>query len=345
MRFRRVPLAEAEGHILGHNVSEGGRRLLRKGGRLSAADVARLAEAGLTSVYVAEISPDDVNEDAAAERIASALVGQSRGLSSKPLGTGRVALRAAERGVVHVSLDGVVALSSVPGVTLATAPAFSVAERGGLVATLKIIPFALPSASVERAVAIAAGAPLVVRPLVQQRVRLVVSGSRGQESKLLPAYRDSFARRLSALGQSDVAAEFVALASEPEAELGAAIARQLDAGAGLVIVAGETATMDRDDLTAVAVERAGGRVAAFGAPVFPGNLLLLAYRGAQAIVGAPGCARARARNVVDLVLPRLLAGEQLGPREVAALGPGGLIGGAADSVEARDVTEDDDAHG
>ncbi|MGH9368669.1 MAG: hypothetical protein ACRD3M_13455, partial [Thermoanaerobaculia bacterium] len=41
--------------------------------------------------------------------------------------------------------------------------------------------------------------------------------------------------------------------------------------------------------------------------------------------GAPGCARSRKVNVVDWVLPRLLAGERLTRRDLAAMGAGGLL--------------------
>jgi molybdenum cofactor cytidylyltransferase len=340
MKFRRVPLAHAEGHILGHNVSHEGRRVLRKGGRLLAQEIALLARSGQSSVYVAELEPDDVNEDVAAQRVAAALQAPGSGLECKPLGTGRVALRARSLGVVELTAELVIELNSIAGVTLATQPRYTVAARGALVGTLKIIPFALPVALVEQAEAIARRGPLAVIPLASKRVRIVVSGSPGQEGKLLPAYRASLERRLTALGSSDVVSEFVALGDEPEEQLGSAVKRALDAGAELVIVAGETATMDQDDLAAVAIQRAGGGVTAFGAPVFPGNLLLLGYRGLQAILGAPGCARGHARNVVDLILPRLLLGERLGPREIAQLGPGGLIGGGSDAVEAADVTSD-----
>jgi len=104
-----------------------------------------------------------------------------------------------------------------------------------------------------------------------------------------------------------------------------ALERQASAGSEIVIVVGETATMDADDLIPQAIRRAGGQVSVVGAPVFPGNLLLLGYREQMAILGAPGCARSRAPNVIDLLLPRLLSGERPGPREVAELGLGGLL--------------------
>jgi molybdenum cofactor cytidylyltransferase len=66
-------------------------------------------------------------------------------------------------------------------------------------------------------------------------------------------------------------------------------------------------------------------VLAFGAPVDPGNLLLLGYLGAVPVIGAPGCSRSPKQNVIDLVLPRLLAGDRLGRADLAAFGHGGLL--------------------
>jgi molybdenum cofactor cytidylyltransferase len=66
-------------------------------------------------------------------------------------------------------------------------------------------------------------------------------------------------------------------------------------------------------------------VEALGAPVDPGNLLMIAYLGDVPIVGAPGCARSRRENIVDWVLPRLLAGDRLSRADLTSLGHGGLL--------------------
>ena len=74
------------------------------------------------------------------------------------------------------------------------------------------------------------------------------------------------------------------------------------------------------------MKAAGGEIEVYGAPVDPGNLLMLAYVNGVPVVGAPGCVRSRSANVVDLVLPRLLAGEHLTRDDIAGLGHGGLLG-------------------
>jgi molybdenum cofactor cytidylyltransferase len=79
----------------------------------------------------------------------------------------------------------------------------------------------------------------------------------------------------------------------------------------IIILAGETAIMDSHDIAPRAVERSGGEVTCFGAPVDPGNLLMLAYLDGVPIVGAPGCVRSQKTNVIEWVLPPLLAGERL----------------------------------
>ena len=64
----------------------------------------------------------------------------------------------------------------------------------------------------------------------------------------------------------------------------------------------------------------------FLAPVEPGNLLLLGYKDDVPVVSAPGCFRPNRPNVVDLILPPMLARYRLTGWELAALGHGGLLG-------------------
>ena len=64
MRFGPVPLDQAEGKILGHNISgQDGRRAFKKGKPLSAVDVTALSQIGRKVVYVAEVESDDVGEN------------------------------------------------------------------------------------------------------------------------------------------------------------------------------------------------------------------------------------------------------------------------------------------
>ena len=336
MRFERLPLEQAAGQILGHNVYDAsGRRVLRKGRALSEDDVERLAALGRRSIYVARLEEGDVSEDRAAARIAEAAAGE--GLRRSPARTGRVNLYAARRGLLRLDLERLAALNSLDGVALAVLPADSAAAEGRMVATLKIIPYALPDEAVRQGEAIASGRRSDKPPILRlseippRRVGLILSGSPAARERIERGFRTALEARLGALGATLETVEFVPLDDDlGERRLAAAIGRLLDAdssevGLDLLILAGETAIMDRRDIAPRAIERAGGAIECFGAPVDPGNLLLLAYRREVAILGAPGCARSPKTNIVDLVLPRLLAGDRLRRADVAALGHGGLL--------------------
>jgi molybdopterin biosynthesis enzyme len=138
----------------------------------------------------------------------------------------------------------------------------------------------------------------------------------------------AIAGRVADLGGHVIGPEW---APPDEVAVAAAIERVRAAAAEVIIVAGETSVMDMDDVTPAGVRRAGGRIEHFGAPVEPGNLLLLAYlpageAAALPVIGAPGCVRSRDANIVDLLLPRILAGEHVRRRDIVALGHGGLLG-------------------
>ncbi|HVS12312.1 MAG TPA: molybdopterin-binding protein [Thermoanaerobaculia bacterium] len=327
MRFGPVPVSSAAGGILGHNVfSAEGRRLLRKGSVLAAADVELLRSLGRELVYVAELEPGDVGEDEAAARIADACCSAS--LRRSGPATGRVNLHARERGVVRVAVEALAELNRLEGVTLATLRDRSVADGGKMVATLKILPYALPDEVVARAERLGRErGPLVeLAPLPARRVGLVVSGSEGSQEKTTASFASALARRLERLGSRLVRTDFVVSAEDSApTDLAAALRAHVDAGVELVVLAGETAIQDRDDLACRALEQAGGEVVCFGAPVDPGNLLMIGRLDGAPVLGAPGCARSPKRNIVDLVLPRLLIGEQVTREDVVALAHGGLL--------------------
>jgi molybdenum cofactor cytidylyltransferase len=326
-RFGPVPLEEAEGKILGHNVAAlDGTRALRKGRPLTAEDINLLRQLGRRVVYVAELGPEDVGEDAAARRIGQAALGDGLRLSASA--GGRVNLVATIQGVLRVDAERVLRVNASEGVTLATLVSHSPVRPGQVVATLKVIPFAVPEAMVRASeTVVTEGGPILrVDALVPCTVGLIVSGSASARERIVQGLETPLRTRVESLGSTLGPIDFVPLEDEAdEAALAAALRRQVDSGAGLVILAGETAIVDRHDIAPRAIERAGGEVAGFGAPVDPGNLLLVGYLGATAILGAPGCARSSKPNVVDLVLPRLLAGERLTRTDIASLGHGGLL--------------------
>jgi carbon monoxide dehydrogenase subunit G/molybdopterin biosynthesis enzyme len=326
-RFGPAPLEEAIGAILARNVSGGeGTPLFRKGRVLTAEDVSALRAHGRTRVYVARPRPGDIHEDAAAGGVAHALIGP--GLRASGPSAGRVNLMAELRGVVRVDAARLEHVNRIPGVTAATLPDGTAVTADQMVATVKIIPFAIPEESLEevQTIAGASGPLLRLDPLPERRVALLLGGAPAARERVERQFADVIRTRVEGLGSRLESVEYLALDEEGGEEgLAAAISRLQATGVDLVVLAGETAVVDAEDIAPRAIRRAGGTVTAFGAPVDPGNLLLVAYVGSLPVLGAPGCARSPRPNVMDLVLPRLLAGERLDQAALAALGHGGLL--------------------
>lgn len=319
MNMQMLPTAMTVGKILCHNIDDGrGGKAFAKGHTIQADEVARLKELGHESVYVVTLDAGDVHEDAAATRLARALVGD--GVEPTMASTGRVNLLSLHHGVVAVNAAALLAVNSIEGLTAATLPAHSVVEAGKIVATIKIIPYAVSETSLRRAEQVEKA--IGVRPLRQLSVPLILTGSAAAHDKVVATFEPPLRERIQALGSQPQPAAYVP--EEPTA-IAQAITAALQSNPGLIIIAGQTSIMDKDDITPQGIRLAGGRIEHYGVPVEPGNLLLLAYIGDVPVMGAPGCARSRQTNVIDLVLPRLLSGEQITRQDLIALGIGGLL--------------------
>jgi len=199
MRFGEVPVEEAEGAILAHNLKLGP-TALKKGRVLSRADVGVIAASGLATVTVARLDPEDVGEDEAAERVAAAAVGP--GVSAAMPFTGRANLFAEARGLLVFDRERIDRLNLVDeAVTLGTLPPFTVVEPRQMVATVKVIPFSAPEEAVRQCVtaAISEGPLLRVATFRRLSVGLVQTRLPGLKESILDKTIQVTEGRLAAL--------------------------------------------------------------------------------------------------------------------------------------------------
>jgi len=328
MRLEMRPLEAAVGHIVCHNIPDPqGRKALAKGRVLRADDLPRLAGLGLRELRVAVLDPDDVHEDEAARRLAAALAGP--GVTAGPAHAGRANLHAAVLGPLAVDVAALLAINELDGLTAATLPAHALARPGQTLATIKVIPFAVPAADLARAEALGreTGGVLRVPELRLRAVGVVLVSSLAARARVERGVFPAVEGRVRDLGGAVLACRYV---PPDEAAVAEALEGLRAGGAELIVAAGETSVVDLEDVMPRGVRLAGGRVEHYGAPVEPGNLLLLAYlpalgEGELPVLGAPGCVRSRDTNIVDLLLPRLMAGEQVRRRDITVLGHGGLL--------------------
>ena len=322
MIFSAFALADAEGVVLAHSHRTPG-RVLKKGLVLDPESIKALAESGAPSVIGARFEPGDIAENPAAERLAQALA--ITGLSRGKAGTGRVNVHADSTGlftVDSVRLDAINAISE--SLTVATLADQTPVVAGFMVATIKIIPFAVQEtllAEVEALIALA-GVPFALHPFRRLTVGLVLSALPGLKASVIEGTIAATEARVASLGGRMLPALTCAHAEAPIAEALLALRRD---GAQILLVAGASATVDRRDVGPAAIVRAGGRITQFGMPVDPGNLICLGeIDGIPALV-LPGCARSPKANGIDFVLRRIFAGLDVGPGAIRRMGVGGLL--------------------
>jgi molybdenum cofactor cytidylyltransferase len=322
MKFGSVPVKDALGATAVHSIRQAG-FVLKKGTHIGGKEIAALTEAGVDEIVVARLEPGDVSEDQAAADIAAVISGA--GVHVDRAFTGRCNMFAETAGVLVLDKSAIDDLNRIDeAVTLATLPAFKPVVEGEMIATVKIIPFAVAAETRDRAVAQAARSKPVIRvaPYKVRKVGVVSTLLPGLAPKIIDKTLKITSARIAPAGATIIAERRV---PHDEAALAPAIDEMLDLGAELVIVFGASAIADRRDVIPAAVEAVGGEIEHFGMPVDPGNLMLIGKARGQAVLGAPGCARSPKENGFDWVLMRLLAGLPVSRSDVTGMGVGGLL--------------------
>lgn len=320
MFFGSLPPHDAIGTWLAHGIRIGERRH-GKGTRITADLAARLSAAGIASVTVARLEAGDIPEDDAAGRIATALAGP--GLRAAAPFTGRANLYAESAGLLALNSTAIHQLNAVDeAITLATLPDQECVTARQMVATVKIIPFAVSAAHLTASEAIlTSAAPLLrLHPFRPLRTVLLQTELPGLKAGVLDGTAEVTRERIESLGalwqgERRCPHQIDALATE--------LARAADAD--LILIAGASAVVDRRDVLPAAIVAAGGRVDRFGLPVDPGNLLLIGTLNDRPVIGLPGCARSPKLNGFDWILRRILAGLPVDDAVCAGLGVGGLL--------------------
>lgn len=202
MKFGELPVDEAVGAVLAHSL-KAGERSLRKGRVLSAEDIAALKAAGRLTVVAARLEPGDIDENTAAAELAGPLAGGNVGVAA-PF-TGRVNLFAQAAGLVVFDRARIDRFNLVDEtITLATIEPYAVVAPKQMVATVKVIPFAVRRQSVTDCLeAAASGGPLIaVAPFQEKRVALIQTRLAGLKETTLDKTVGATRDRLVALGST-----------------------------------------------------------------------------------------------------------------------------------------------
>lgn len=335
MKFGLLAVDDAAGALLAHATTVG-RRRLKKGHKLAAADLGDLKAHGIETIIAAHLDENDVVENDAARILADRVCGP--GVRNDRPFTGRVNLYAAEAGVLRLDLERLSALNRVhEDITIATLADYSAVGEGTMVATVKIIPFAVEKAALATALDVLDGPSpsLAIEAFHGISAFLIQTTLPSLKASVLDKTVSITRERIQQVGGRLLGEQRVA----HEAEALAAVIEEAPA-VNVLLIAGASAITDRRDVLPSAVEAAGGRVLHFGMPVDPGNLLLLAEIEGRLVLGLPGCARSPKLNGFDWVLQRAGAGIAVTADDIMGMGVGGLLAEITTRPQPRDAALD-----
>ena len=322
MKFSEYHLDDALGAILAHSLRLPNKSL-KKGTVLTDSDLSFLKEYGYEKIVCAKLEEGDLNEDVAAAELATLITGAN--LVKGNAFTGRCNLFSETSGLVVFNPLYLDRFNSVhESITLGTVAPFQNVSKGQMIATLKIIPFAIPSKLLRKIKANKDDFEnlLHVAPYPEKKVTLIQSRLPGTKETVLNSTLEATSFRLQNLGILDLNE---ARCNHDQNSLSELIIQAVKDQAELILISGASAVVDRRDVVPAAIEHAGGKIRHFGMPVDPGNLLLLGSINGIDVVGIPGCARSPKLNGFDWVLQRLLANIPLESVDIMRMGSGGLL--------------------
>lgn len=323
MKAQTISVKSSTGRILCSSIFRaGGRKLLAKGHVLSEEDIRLLETEGLNEVWVTELEDGEVGEDDAVCQVAREM--GCGCLEIRLAAGGRANLFATEDCCLLVDDELLKQINCVSSIVIATGVNFTLARAGQRIATVKSAPFAVPQSQLETVINMLKerGPILQARPVRNPTVAVLYSDPvHGDRARQL--FESIMRQRLE---HFRVSPAFALACVEEEAAVGRSLEHLLRAKPTVTLIASTTSPAGPEDVIGRSMIQIGCHIERFLAPVEPGNLFMLGYRDEIPIIAAPGCFRSAKPNVVDLVMPPMLARYRVSGWEVACLGHGGLLG-------------------
>ena len=323
--LRKVKLEEAIGMVIGHDMTkvvpgEFKGPAFRRGHVIKDEDIPELLSIGKEHIYVMELGDEDVHEDEAGSRIAGAICGS--GLEPDKPKEGRINLKAKVFGLLKVNTRLLREINSLGDIVIATLHDNTVCRAGATATSTKIVPLFTSEAKVREVEQICqrAGSVAEVIPFEQKRVGVVITGNEVFKGRIKDKFGDVMKKKVEALG-SVINHQIIV---PDDVKLIAQAINEMKARRSEVIIVCGGLSVDPDDVTVEGVKESGAEITSYGAPVMPGAMFLFAMLENIPILGAPAAVIYNPTTIIDIILPRVLAGQKLHREDIIELGHGGL---------------------
>ena len=334
--MRYIETIHAQGHVLCHDITVIVKDVkkgvaFKKGHVVTEEDIPELLKLGKDHLYVWEKDDTCYHEDEAAEILRDVCMGQNMRPTMPQ--EGKIELIATCDGLLTIDSARLEAVNAIEEIMIATRHGFTPVKAGDKLAGTRIIPLVIEEEKMKTVKAqtmeLTGGKPILeLKPFHHKNVGIVTTGNEVFHGRIQDTFTPVIVDKLS---EFDTEVIDHVTWDDDDKKVTASILDMIEKGADIVICTGGM-SVDPDDKTPLAIKNTGARIVSYGAPVLPGAMFLLAYydRMAQGknrrtvIMGLPGCVMYAKRTIFDLVLPRVMADDEVTADELAALGMGGL---------------------
>jgi len=321
-----IPVDQSVGTILAHDITEirAGQfkgPAFKKGHIIREEDVPHLKRVGKEHLYVLHLEPGEVHEDDAALRLATALAGRGVFFDPHP-SEGKIQLKASHRGLFKVDVAALTRINLVPDISCSARHTHTLVEKGDVICGVRAIPLIIDEENLQAAekIALAVNDFFSVKPFLALKTGIVITGNEVFSGLIDDKFAPIIRKKLQSY---DCSIMGIAFTPDDREHIASEINRFLQAGAEMIVVAGGM-SVDPDDITRVAIADAGAEDVVYGTPVLPGAMFLYGRFGIVPVMGLPACVLFFRATVLDLILPRVLAGESITREDLAAMAHGGL---------------------
>lgn len=356
---KTILVKDAVGTVLAHDITEirpgnfkG--RAFKKGHIVREEDVCHLQRLGKEKLFVLNIAGDEMHEDDAAYALAQALMGEGVKINGEAK-EGKINIIAETDGLLKVNKEALLAFNMLGDVMCATMHSNTVVRKGETVAGTRAVPLVVKRQLIADAVLAAreAGGVVSVKKIRKPRAGVVITGNEVYYGRIKDAFAPVIKNKIEGAGGEMIGIYY---APDDVSIIENRLRELISAGADLLITTGGL-SVDPDDVTRFAIRNLGATDITYGSAVLPGAMFLVAYtamskvHGVESLtvtsaaassvtekdpvfsapgssliplLGIPACGMYAKTTVFDLILPRVLAGEHLGRKELAELGHGGL---------------------
>lgn len=295
----------------------------KAGQEIGAGDLCRLQQMGRSSVYVQgekDAGERWIHENDAVEAFAEKMAGPNVYYHTPP-SEGKINFYAEITGLLTIDTACLKDFNLVPNVMCASRQNNILVEKDKAFAGSRAIPLYLDRSHFEHALETIAKPPLFsVLPIKPSRVAILVTGTEVYRGLIEDRFDPVIRKKAEYFGCEVVHSS---VAADDARQIAEKVTEMVDMGADLIITTAGL-SVDPDDRTRHGLDRAGLEDVLYGAPVLPGAMTLLGrIRGAR-IIGVPACALFHKTTSLDLLLPRILAGQHITRKDMAKFAEGGF---------------------